>query len=44
MTVERSRLRAEATPKRAMEGKAEVIYDFSGTDEQELTVFAGQQV
>jgi len=35
---------AEATPKRAMEGKAEVIYDFSGTDEQELTVFAGQQV
>ncbi len=27
-----------------MEGKAEVLYDFGGADDQELTVFAGQQV
>lgn len=27
-----------------MEGKAQVLYDFGGADDQELTVFAGQQV
>ncbi len=27
-----------------MEGEADVLYDFGGADDQELTVFAGQKV
>lgn len=35
---------ADATPRVDREGKAEVLYDFQGAEETELTVFAGQTV
>lgn len=35
---------ADVTPRKPMEGKAMVLYDFQGADEQELTVFQGQEV
>jgi len=35
---------ADVTPRKAMEGKAVVLYDFQGADDQELTVFEGQEV